>query len=227
MLARTKTLDLADYAPLQAVTYRLLPESVLEGQHPHREWEYRMALATRESWRRSLPRPDEIPLHVLDVGGGGSRFWEVFDAPRYTCTVVDPERPPAGGGAWVKALIDSDDPAIPAQVDAIFAISVIEHTEHPRTFLAACAKRLVAGGLLFLTADCWDCEGPDVAHFNWMRQRIFNIGSWRKLLDAAREHGLVRFGEADWHYHGDHVYNYSFISGALVKIALEDPDDGL
>jgi hypothetical protein len=62
-----------------------------------------------------------------------------------------------------------------------------------------------------------------------MRQRIFSRDRWRDL--AGKHDGIEEplisefdqhfelFGGVDWAYHGDHVYDYSFASLALVKRA--------
>src|SRR5207247_6183194 len=106
---------------------------------------------------------------------------------------------------------------LPIQVDVVFAISVIEHIEIPRTFIRAIATALRPGGLAFLTMDGCDYDGEDVSHFHWMRKRIYSIGMWQKLAKFAATRGLRIWGGTDWRYHGNQVYDYSFLSLCLVK----------
>jgi len=216
-LPLTKFLDPADFATLHERTAGQLPTDVLEGQHPQRDWEYRMALVAYQDWQRAFIGPLRTPLRILDVGGGGSAFSAAFPPPYFETTVVDPDQPPRSYATWIPLGIEEDDPRLPTQVEIIFALSVIEHVAHPKAFFTGVARRLVPGGLLFLTADAWDCDGPDVAHFHWMRQRIYNRQTWQRMLDHLSSVGLHRFGEADWIFRGNQVYDYSFISAALIK----------
>lgn len=183
----------------------------IAGQHPMRRWEYAMALYTLTAWEAA--REDlgclNRPYDALDVGGAGSSFTTILRGwrPGTHSVIVDP-------------LLNMGIEASPfpdASADLLFCLSVLEHVEHPTSFLRACARHLRPGGLLFLTVDYWDCEGPDTAHFHWMRQRIYNRPALTDVLTLARGFGLRRFGGTDWTYHGNQVFDYSFCSLALRK----------
>jgi SAM-dependent methyltransferase len=203
MIPLTKTLNPEkDYTTL-AEECALVDAVGVEGQHTHRRFEYALALHAL-----AAHRPADAAYHVLDVGGAGSPFSQIVDQlPWVACEVIDPK---------VNADIEGWPTATP--VDAVISISTIEHVRHPTPFLRAIHRALKPGGLLFLTMDCWNCEGPDTAHFHWMRERIYNKASWQDLAKHATLHlGFKRFGTADYTYHGNFVWDYSFCSLALVK----------
>lgn len=210
---------------------------VLYGQHNCRKWEYAIALAAIQDWQdrtgqaylaSSPPHPavgSIAPLTISDVGGAGSYFWQVLASCTDTpILVVDPVLPvpvpveSPGRRIFpgsLQAYVDLQ-PAPPC-VDILTCISVIEHVAEVRPFLQAAHQLLKPGGLLVLTTDYWDAEGPDVAHFHWMRERIYNAESMRHLLQILRRVGFASFGAADWTYHGAQVYDYSVASLAVVK----------
>lgn len=171
---------------------------------------------------------DRAPLQICDIGGAGSGFWQLLtDLTSETVHVVDPNIPPAG---TVPATHNNDRCQLhPVSVEAfasvtraeaidvLTSISVIEHVDQLTPFFRACLQLLKPGGLLFLTTDCWDSEGEDVAHFHWMRKRIYNAHRLLHLLGDLRELGFKSFGEADWAYHGNQLYDYSVCSIALIK----------
>lgn len=206
-LPLNKTATPADFARL-ADELAAVDAVGVEGQHPMRRWEYAMALYTLAAWRTT--EMDDQPHHLLDVGGGGSPLLDIIrqQYPRTGCDLVDPV---------VNYPIEAS-PIRDSSYDVVTAVSVLEHVPQQRQFLKACARHLRPGGLLFLTMDYWDCEGPDTAHYHWMRQRIYNRHAVNDLLTWARETcGLTRFGGTDWTYHGHHVFDYTFLSLALRK----------
>lgn len=205
---------------------------VLEGQHAIRKWEYAMALRTIQAWEVTQPvvveasrdRPQHVvPLCICDVGGAGSNFWQVLT--RLTSEdilILDPTGPELPDRlpqrqVFRETVEEYTRHAPLGQFDTLTAISVIEHVTQVKHFFRACHALLKPGGLLFFTTDYWDAEGPDTAHFHWMRQRIYNAGLIRKLLEDLREVGFQSFGEADWSYHGPQCYDYSVCSVAMVK----------
>jgi len=210
MIPLTKTCDPEDLLGLLAPQALLVDQVPLGGQHPMRRWEYALALeALTEHWATAMWNGQIQPAYgLLDVGGAGSPFSQIVDQiPGLACEVIDP-----------KLNMDIEAFAPMSEADAVVAISTIEHVRHPTPFLRAIHRALRPGGLLFLTMDCWNCEGPDTAHFHWMRERIYNKASWQDLAKHATMHlGFRRFGTADYTYHGDFVYDYSFCSLALVK----------
>lgn len=183
----------------------------IAGQHPMRRWEYAMALYTMSAWAAAqIPVPRFHQELLLDVGGGGSPFTQILTHAydeQFLPAIIDPT---LNHGIEASPLGD-------ACAAIVTCISVLEHVEHPTSFLRACARHLRPGGLLFLTVDYWDCEGPDTAHFHWMRQRIYNRPALTDVLTLVRGFGLRRFGGTDWTYHGNQVFDYSFCSLALRK----------
>jgi SAM-dependent methyltransferase len=224
-LPYTKVCDLAhDTAELQPYLDRITPE-ILEGQHPIRRWEYAMTLRTIEAWRivrPLIPALEAGPLRICDVGGAGSNFWELLlpltSAP---VTLVDAAAIPRDEGrlqVWAEYLEDHAQHVPPRQYDIITCISVIEHVDLLPPFFRAITSLLRPGGLLCLTTDFWNAEGPDTAHFHWMRTRIYNEASAKKLLAHVRELGYTPFGgSGDWAYAGHQLYDYSVCTMALTK----------
>lgn len=200
---------------------------VLAGQHPIRRWEYAMALKTIQAWDDRRPGPIELghpvdPLAICDVGGAGSNFWKAL-AERTTddLHVIDPSVPagtPPPPHYWSMDVEKATTVLPPGIFTVLTAISVIEHVDPVRPFLKACHTLLKPGGLLFLTTDYCDAEGPDVFHYHWMRKRIYNADLIRKLVQSAREVGFRSFGTASWEYHGPMVYDYAVASLALIKV---------
>ena len=201
----------------------------LTGQHAIRRWEYAMALRTITAWAAQqvftapLDAPPMSPLQICDVGGAGSNFWQVLTGvTSEDIQLVDPSCPrevtELGQRQMFCGGVEEYAATAPhGQFDILTCISVIEHVEEVRKFFRACHMLLKPGGLLFLTTDYWDAEGPDTAHFHWMRTRIYNAERMRKLQGDLRELGYASFGQADWAYHGPQVYDYSVCSAAMVK----------
>lgn len=200
---------------------------VMVDQNPIRKWEYAMALRAIHGWRNDHA-PDG-PLHVCDVGGAQSGFWQVLAplSPDKYIVIVDPAAPhghvnavPGAKHIIYPCGIEEYATPVPERrnsFDVLTVISVIEHVEQVKHFFRACHTILRPGGLLFFTADYWDAEGPDTAHFHWMRQRIYNDSRIKKLLADLRDLGFQSFGHADWSYHGNQVYDYSIVGVAMVK----------
>lgn len=222
----SKCMDPQDIVALMDERDTVVRYDAMIGQHEARWWEYSMAHLAINEWCTQHDTLYGIgePLKLADVGGAGSRFAQslVFQTsedillidPLVTAEVIQE----CGRLAPVPLSVEAYAAQAPhGQLDCITAISVIEHLETVRPFLRACHMLLKPGGLLFLTTDCWNKEGEDVAHFHWMRKRIYNPETMGRLAMSAREVGYKSFGRTDWDYHGDHVYDYSFASLALVK----------
>jgi hypothetical protein len=209
MIPLTKTLDPADRAELTAELAVVDQHFTKDApQHPLRRWEYALALRAHDQWAATA----QIGGPIYDVGGSGSPFYRMLDP--YQVRVVDPKE--LHGEDLARFLQGS-----PRLGAAVFCLSVIEHVADLDRFLYHLACLTAPGGLLFLTMDFGDTTGhhplsdPDPFHFHWMRRRIFTRTSWYALgLDLPR---FDLFGEADWAYHGAHVYDYTFASLALQK----------
>lgn len=215
-LALTKTLQMADLD--QLVEEVAVVDAVgLSGQtHEARRWEYAMALRAYACWF-SAAKPSSIGW--TDVGGAGSPFHKMV----MQATEQHEDRILGHRIAKSSRILD---PAINEDLasyissaclqSVVFCLSVLEHVEDLDQFLYHLSCLVAPGGLLFLTMDCWNKEGPDTAHFHWMRKHIFNVDDWIELRRAARDFSLL--GNADWAYHGDTLYgSYSIASLALVK----------
>ena len=197
--------------------------AVMAGQHPIRAWEYAMALRTLRRWTVQTDPPPA--LTIADIGGAGSGFWRMLGT-RTTepIALVDPDVAPIAADEavvvpwrWdVESFSREFDPESP-RFDVITCISVIEHVPDVLPFVRALHALLRPGGLLLLTTDYWDADGPDVAHFHWMRERIYNKPLAQQLLALLKREGFERFGGTNWTYHGPQVYDYSVLALALTK----------
>lgn len=222
-----KTLDPADYDRLgRALSYVNRIPDALEGQHAQRRWEYAMAVEAILQWIRTVD-PHTIPdtpwPRLGDVGGAGSNLYKVLGAfSLLPIDRIDPLLPAvdlAGARHWRVGLDDyAAGASMAGRLDVLCCISTIEHVPQPalRHFLRAARTVLRPGGLLFLTTDYWNLDGPDTAHFHWMRERIYNPDSIRLLQKMARSERFEGFGRTEWAYHGPQVYDYTFASLALV-----------
>lgn len=196
----------------------------LAGQHPIRRWEYALALAAIDQWQEGQLDQRE-PFQICDVGGAGSNFWQVLSSlTTSNILVLDPDVPgpssrPFGQGVETISLsVEEYVRTYPyACVDILTCISVLEHVPDVIPFLRACHALLKPGGLLVLTMDYREQEGPDTAHFHWMRERIFTPSLVQGLLIDLDLIGLRLLGAADWTYGGPHVYDYSIASLVMVK----------
>lgn len=172
-------------------------------QHGARRWEYAMALRALEVG--GLERGSPYSL-LADVGGAGSPLR--YMTPRYPW-VIDPDRP---DGMTLRAAVRSG-----GRTQAALCISVLEHVENLEESLADLDVLVLPGGMLFLTVDVQEQEGPDKRHFHWMRKRIFSPESWKKLLYFFLERDWKCLGWADDRWRGAHVYDYNFASLAVRK----------
>ena len=197
--------------------------AVMAGQHPIRAWEYAMALRTLRRW--TVQTDPAAPLGIADIGGAGSGFWRLLTARTPApIAIIDPTAAPTHETngqeiVWkwdVESFAREFDPESP-KFDVITCISVIEHVPDVLPFIRALHTLLRPGGLLLLTTDYWDADGPDVAHFHWMRERIYNKPLAQQLLALLKREGFERFGGTNWTYRGPQVYDYSVLALALTK----------
>lgn len=196
--------------------------AALEGQHPIRRWEYAMALYAIQEWQRGVGKAGPL---IADVGGAGSQFWQLLTAvTRERIVSIDPANVPTSAEAYTHPYVGTvEEYAVDnyhGQFDVLSCISVIEHVVDLRPFFRACHMLLKPGGLLFLTTDYWDADGPDVAHFHWMRHRIYNAERIRRLVCTLRELGFASLGKANWNYPGNQLYDYSVASLAVTRKGL-------
>lgn len=175
-------------------------------QHELRRWEYALALDAVCRWEH------DRQAHVAyDVGGAGSPFHRILGHEiGTTVRVIDPQH------SLASTSLEQFVSRNPALADVVTCLSVLEHVEDLDRFLYYLGCLVAPGGLLFLTMDCWNTDGPDTAHFYWDRKRIFTPYSWPACARLLHDFNL--FGKADWSYHDDQLYgSYSFASLALQK----------
>ncbi len=209
----SKTLDPArDYAEL-AEELKIVDQhfhSAAE-QHPHRRFEYAMALRAFDTWGgRGSSR-------CVDVGGAGSPFWQML--PVDNTRVIDPKE-----NTDLATLLQQGHPPL---ADAVFCLSVLEHVEDLDQFCYHLGCLVAPGGLLFLTVDHCGCAShdadmevsgtPDQHHFHWMRKRMFGQRDLRWLAKSLVDYQFHWLGERDFTLQPPSVYDYGFASLALQK----------
>lgn len=212
-LALSKTLDPADFEQLTE-ELKLVDEHFTSAreQHPMRRWEYAMALYAFKTWQLQSPQSKRF---VYDIGGAGSPFRSMFRGT--SVLVVDPDEP-AGPQRPPCDLASMLANYAPRLGPAVFCLSVIEHVDDLDQFLYHLACLVAPGGLLFLTADYWNHCGPDQAHFHWMRKRIFCPKTIvEQVVSRLAGHNFTWLGPHDLRWTAPHVYDYSFVSLAMVK----------
>lgn len=214
----TKSLDPADLVLLQEDLDCVDSFPIGHEQHPMRRWEYAMCIRAIRAWDACRNFP--MLVKVLDVGGAGSSLPDVIKSHlRFQTHVIDPRN-----GTGLLSELNEAPAYIPRSAGAVISISTIEHVpeEDLAKFITDLAAVVKPGGLLFLTTDIMEepklgAIGVDKKHFHWMRERIYTLSSWRLLGHTFIDAGFRYFGPTDWTYYGDHVYDYSFASMALVK----------
>lgn len=213
-------------------------QTVLEGQHMIRAWEYSQALRALDRYvadiantSAKLAQDTTVTYSAgrfIDVGGAGSNFWQLLR--HYTTAQIDRLDPALTGDHDVDAHGIAVTRNLPLPLDrfvdrcqgtctydAVFCLSVIEHVANPAVFLGQLAQLVAPGGLLVLTFDFGNAE-EDAYHFWWMRKWIASPAmveiSCRTLLGALH---LRPIDEVDPAFYGPTVYDYSVFSLALVK----------
>jgi len=213
MIPLTKTLNPADMDEPAFLDQLVMVDRHWDtNQHPMRRWEYGMALLAlqtgKEEWLNSAGK-----MRIADVGGAGSPFHLMTG---YETVIIDPAEPESDFARPVEAIARRH-----AEVyDAVFSISVFEHTMDPLAFLEGCWRILKPHGLLFLTFDY--CGRPDATtdtfHFNWMRERVVTRAMWDAMIGALT---LIKdmelFGDVNCGDNGPQVYDYTFASLCLKK----------
>lgn len=109
------------------------------------------------------------------------------------------------------------DHGIERQVSAVFGLCVLDHIEAPLRFISRAGQLLRPKGLLFLTFTFWDAQGPDIAKGHEQRTRIYDAGSWKKLMREAKGVGFEQFGGVDWRYYGHKLDDHSLASLVLTR----------
>jgi 2-polyprenyl-3-methyl-5-hydroxy-6-metoxy-1,4-benzoquinol methylase len=179
--------------------------------HTHRRWEYALGL--------SLVHRYECKT-VLDVGSGGSPFPAILASAGYDVTAVDPAQEIGMQTGYANTLGVS----IPfsqqdfitgwlkdgVALDAITAISVLEHVEDDTAFLLKMCD--LKPNLIYLTVD-FHPSGKAFVHPHHLR--TYNTDRLKELAASAKELGYKLIGVPDWEYTKPYVYEYTFASFVL------------
>jgi hypothetical protein len=206
-LLLSRTLDPADYAHFEE-ELKVVDSHGIEGQHPHRRWEYALALHAIYRWSCGRNRRVWAPLY--DVGGAGSRFVHMLSewTDRDAC-IIDPQLSTGPLESYVTSGRQL--------ADVVTCISVIEHIPDVDRFLYHLSCLLAPGGLLITTMDYWNHCGPDLAANRDLRQRIYCPKLYAQLRTQLTALHLTTFGGVDSTYHGAQVFDYTFASLVLEK----------
>jgi hypothetical protein len=204
-LPLSKTLDPHDYLDLDP-ELQTVAFYDLNGQHPHRRWEYALALRAIET-QRQWTGVHRGPIY--DVGGAGTPFHQILQ--HWTARPVEVIDPRVN-----VALQDWVVGGAPL-ADVITCVSVIEHVGDLPAFLYHLTCLLAPGGLLVLTMDYWNKCGPDTAERHEDRVRIFCPRSYASLRLQLASLRLHTVGGVDQVYHGAQVHDYTFASLVLEK----------
>lgn len=210
-LLLSRTLDPADYDALGEALVFVDHETInLAGQHPHRRWEYALALHAIQRWRDAggIDLDDAL---LYDVGGFGSPLYQLLAG--FTggeISLIDPRAADSGPLAnWVTGGT--------SLAHILTCVSVIEHVDDLPAFVYHLTCLLAPGGLLVLTMDYWNRCGPDMAARADERRRIFCPKTYTKLRQEFAALQLTPFGGVDLTYHGAQVDDYTFASLVLEK----------
>lgn len=226
-LSYSKCLEMDDYSRTNDFEHLDSIRRLLDGidhryEHPHRRWEYGMALAALRSIDART---------VLDVGGGGSLFAPAAAWINADVTIVDPGE----CAGWVKAQSDRIGKSmryireeftwlsVADQFDAVTCLSVIEHVENDELFLINMASKVADGGLLCLTTDFHpsgvaQCDG---------HLRTYSWEGMERLRAILVECGFTDHGgEPQYDRFTSQVNGYTFASLMMRKprlTGLTDP----
>jgi SAM-dependent methyltransferase len=164
-----------------------------------RAWEYPFA----EHWLRRHLEGRPGPAQVLDAGSGITFFpyllaathphvhVHCLDQDRYLAELFAGIRHPAAGRVRFSAA-SLQGTGLPAQgYDAIYCISVLEHTRNYPEILDEFRRLLKPGGRLVITVDI-SLDGRSDIPLPGLRDLLENIGTRFRALDPAAVEALVR-----------------------------------
>lgn len=220
-----KTLDPADYAHLQDEVARIghahnLFAGLFDDAHPHRTWEYAIALAALGG------REDVKGKEILDVGGGPSPLGGILAWSGAQVTVIDlgdnragqedighraaacSASTPGGSLRFVQADFTSGSSQ---KFDAVFCTSTIEHVPEHHRFFQSLLNSVRPGGLFVLTTDFHPSGSPQCeGHLRTYNSVMLTI--W------AATPGTQTVGPCDYIDRGCPVNGYNFASLVLRRV---------
>jgi 2-polyprenyl-3-methyl-5-hydroxy-6-metoxy-1,4-benzoquinol methylase len=224
----SKTLDPADYAHFPDELARIghakniFNMHLYEAGHPHRDWEYSIALA-------ALGPREAIPgKRVIDLGGGPSFLGGIIawggaevivnDISDYkdkqeeiARRATDPANSAVPGGSL--RFIQGDAARLwrTDHFDAVLCISVIEHVEKDEELFQHLCEMVLPGGVLVLTTDFHHSGQAQLTAHN----RCYNgemLNKW------AATPGFVSEGGTDYADRGGNIFEkYNFASLVLRR----------
>lgn len=191
-------------------------------EHPHRRWEYGMALAALRSIDART---------VLDVGGGGSIFAPAAAWINSDVTIVDPGE----CKAWVAAQSarigkplkyiqqEFTPDSVDSQFDCVTCLSVIEHVENDEQFVIDMARKVTPGGLLILTTDFHPSGQPQCdGHL-----RTYNAQDMAHLRNLLTARGFIDHGWwPEYSGYTPEVNGYTFASLVMRRQSAHSQMNG-
>lgn len=238
MLTFSKTMALQDYDELknEDVFIAGAREAVPtwhKDLHPHRLWEYCMALAAM-----GYVFGDVTDLSVSDWGYGtgflspllllkGHRVlmyetWQFGDECSFAKTQMEKAadyRRRTFGSYPPWAMLDADK-VEDEQVDACFCLSTLEHVADYEMLYVRLLKSVRKGGLLFITTDFAEDSQDHYQNAGLRAGRMFTAQTYEGLLALALRQGFELIGDgADWSWSEDNrlVADYGFASLAVKR----------
>lgn len=193
----------------------------IELGHPHRMWEYGMALKAFETWIIEASKTDSP--EVLDVGAGDGLLGPSFAwGQNLSITELEPRQECFNNRMFCNSLLKTklnllqNYEQLAESYDVVFSISVIEHVVDDHNFLKILASKVKSGGMLFLTTDVMPTPTGKF-HFDNLREHNYWMFDIKKKIEYLKTVGFQSLGGVDLEYKGDRVFNYSFASIAMVK----------
>jgi len=201
-------------------------------QHPHRRWEYAMAL-------HCLPKG--TGLRVTDYGCGNGMLgpvlhslghtvllydnWAMGDQKEYLRDKMQKASQLLQEGHLnyyevrdraLGSLTDED-----RNMDAVFCVSVLEHILSYETAFVDMLRSVRLGGVAFITTDFADSETDHFANAGLRAGKMFTTKTYADLVDIAKREGFELLdGAANYAWDEEEnrlVADYGFASLALKR----------
>lgn len=198
-------------------------------QHPHRRWEYALALRTLLLWGSQpgmrmadfgcgiglmspmlLAMLHEVTMYEVWVYGNEEEF-----ALRQMINVKQRVDSYASYRMIHRPLCELTDED--RNYDAAFCISTLEHIgEWKRAFLDL-LQSVRRGGLVFLTMDYAPKGKNEDYQLAWMRTKIYTPEAMDDIISVAGENGFRLLNGKDWTWEGNMVNDYGFVACAFLR----------